>query len=129
MVYHTWDNQLTIDQNFPFRTYWRVSAQGLFRHPLGSYSNQLNLADVLGYSEEDIQQSGQAPPQLSQLTPLLPTCLLSLGLWCREQCSTKLNSFSPTGESQWHSSIPLQGFLFSRRVYQRLQRRSNQLFR
>lgn len=56
ITYRTWRNQLTVNESFPFRTYWRVSAHGLFRHPLGSYSNSLNLAAVMGYSSEDFQR-------------------------------------------------------------------------
>ncbi len=56
ITYRTWQNQLTVNESFPFRTYWRVSAHGLFRHPLGSYSNALNLAAVMGYSSEDFRQ-------------------------------------------------------------------------
>jgi lysophospholipase L1-like esterase len=51
--YLTWQNQLTINQSYPFRTFWRVSAHGIFRRPLGSYSNYLNLAELMGYSADD----------------------------------------------------------------------------
>jgi len=55
ITYRTWQNQLVVNESFPFRSYWRVSAHGLFRHPLGSYSNYLNLASVMGFSSEDFQ--------------------------------------------------------------------------
>jgi hypothetical protein len=34
--YRTFDNFITIDQNFPESAYFRVSAHGLFHHPIGS---------------------------------------------------------------------------------------------
>jgi hypothetical protein len=52
--YRTWQNNFTINQNFPFRTYWRVSAHGLFKNPLGKYSNHLNLTKVMGRTVKDI---------------------------------------------------------------------------
>lgn len=55
-VYHTWQNQMTFSRIYPFRTYWRVSAHGLFREPLGRYSNYLNLAKVLGISAENFHR-------------------------------------------------------------------------
>ena len=55
LVYRTWDTQMLIDQTYPSRTYWRVSAHGLFRHPFGTYSEPLNLATVMGYPSDDIQ--------------------------------------------------------------------------
>lgn len=51
--YRTWSNSFTIDQSFPFRTYWRVSAHGLFRHPLGLFSDCINLAQAMGTASED----------------------------------------------------------------------------
>ncbi|MGI6092953.1 MAG: SGNH/GDSL hydrolase family protein [Negativicutes bacterium] len=51
--YRTWKNNITIDKNFPFRTYWRVSAQGLFQRPLGYYSDSINLSQIMGISAED----------------------------------------------------------------------------
>ncbi|MDR3565514.1 MAG: GDSL-type esterase/lipase family protein [Negativicutes bacterium] len=55
ITYRTWQNQFTVNETFPFRTYWRVSAHGIFRHPLGTFSNYLNLATVMGRSGEDFQ--------------------------------------------------------------------------
>lgn len=54
--YRTWDNRLTLDQSFPFKTYWRVSAHGLFSHPLGNYSDYINLAQVTGATAEDFSK-------------------------------------------------------------------------
>jgi len=51
--YRTWSNQWTVNQSFPYRTYWRVSAQGLFAHPLGRYSESLSLTEVTGSTAED----------------------------------------------------------------------------
>lgn len=51
--YRTLKNQITIDRNFPFRTYWRVSAQGLFKRPLGQYSESLDLPSIMGITAQD----------------------------------------------------------------------------
>lgn len=52
-VYRTWSTSWTINQNFPYRTYWRVSAHGLLRKPLSLYSEPHNLAEIMGTSLED----------------------------------------------------------------------------
>jgi len=39
----TLDNCLNVDCRFPFHTYWRVGAYGIFRHPVGTYSNALEI--------------------------------------------------------------------------------------
>lgn len=44
--YRTWENKFVIDQKFPFRTYWRVTARSLLRLPVGRYSEAINLAEV-----------------------------------------------------------------------------------
>jgi lysophospholipase L1-like esterase len=54
--FRTWRNSFTVNENFPFRTYWRVSAHGLFRHPLGDYSDPLDLAKLMGQSVTDFQR-------------------------------------------------------------------------
>ncbi len=51
--YRTWRNNIPVDQNFPFRTYWRVSAQGIFRHPLGNYSNTIDMTQIMGITADD----------------------------------------------------------------------------
>ena len=51
--YRTLDNHLTINTSFPFQTYWRVSAHGLFGHPLGKYSDYINLAELTGTTAAD----------------------------------------------------------------------------
>jgi lysophospholipase L1-like esterase len=51
--FRTWRNTFTIDDNFPYRTYWRVSARGLFRHRLGVYSDFVDLARLMGRTVED----------------------------------------------------------------------------
>ena len=38
MQFWTLQNQWTVSQDFPFQTFWRVSAAGIFRRPLGSWS-------------------------------------------------------------------------------------------
>ncbi len=58
--YKTWNNQLTLDQSFPFKTYWRVSAHGLFNR-LGSYSDSINLAQVTGATVEDFSRYKPTP--------------------------------------------------------------------
>lgn len=65
--YRTWNNTITVDQDFPFQTYWRVSAQGIFRHPLGSYSDSINLAQVRGITAEDF---ANVKPQPTSLYPI-----------------------------------------------------------
>ena len=42
----TWRNQWTLPQDYPFRTYWRVSAAGLFQRPLGRWSEAVALHDA-----------------------------------------------------------------------------------
>lgn len=54
--YRTWDNTLTVNQSFPFRTYWRVSARGLFNNPIGSFSDPVNLAEVMKVTPKDFAQ-------------------------------------------------------------------------
>ena len=44
--YRTWKNQLPLDVNFPFHTYWRVSAQTLFHQPLGKYSDNIRVTQT-----------------------------------------------------------------------------------
>lgn len=51
--YRTWQNKITIDNNFPFNTYWRVSARGLFQRPLGYYSDSINLSQIMGITAQD----------------------------------------------------------------------------
>lgn len=53
--YRTFENSFTVNRTFPFRTYWRVSAQGLFRHPLGAYSETLDMAAVMGQPAIDFR--------------------------------------------------------------------------
>ncbi|MEN6413246.1 MAG: GDSL-type esterase/lipase family protein [Veillonellales bacterium] len=65
--YRTWNNTITVDRDFPFQTYWRVSAQGVFRHPLGRYSDSINLAQVMGITTEDF---ANVKPQPTSLYPV-----------------------------------------------------------
>ncbi|BBB92677.1 MAG TPA: GDSL-type esterase/lipase family protein [Methylomusa anaerophila] len=46
--YRTLDTRLVIKQNFPFHTFWRVSAHSLFHHPLGRCSDTLKFEDHTG---------------------------------------------------------------------------------
>lgn len=55
-AFRTWRSSFTISENYPFRTFWRVSAHGLFRHPLGAYSDSLDLAVLTGRSAVDFQR-------------------------------------------------------------------------
>lgn len=59
--YRTWKNQLPIDENFPFRTYWRVSAQSLFHNPLGKYSDHISLTEVSGQAAADFDRVKPTP--------------------------------------------------------------------
>ncbi len=59
--YRTWKNQLPIGENFPFRTYWRVSAQSLFHQPLGKYSDHIKLADTLNGTDADFDKVKPEP--------------------------------------------------------------------
>ena len=43
MRFRTFDNQMIVPQDFPFQTYWRVSAAGLFKRPLGRWSEPVAL--------------------------------------------------------------------------------------
>ncbi|MEG6584584.1 SGNH/GDSL hydrolase family protein [Dendrosporobacter sp. 1207_IL3150] len=77
--YQTWDNKLTIDQTFPFRTFWRVSAHGLFSHPIGSYSNTINLAQILGTTAEDFSKI--KPAATSHYTQSNPSAAQPMLTW------------------------------------------------
>lgn len=55
LVIRTWNNHLAVEEKGPFPTYWRVSAHGLFRHPLGAYSDTLDLAGLTGQPASDAQ--------------------------------------------------------------------------
>jgi lysophospholipase L1-like esterase len=64
--YRTWSNHWTVNQSFPYRTYWRVSAQGLFSRPLGRYSESLSLTEVTGSTAEDFSH---IKPQATSFYP------------------------------------------------------------
>lgn len=64
--YHTFDNQIIIDQTFPENAYLRVSAQSLFHHPLGFYSDLVTLAKI-----KPVADISSAPA----ITPLKPVAL------------------------------------------------------
>ncbi|HWR43833.1 GDSL-type esterase/lipase family protein [Sporomusa sp.] len=59
--YHTWKNQFSIDEHFPFHTYWRVSAQTLFHKPLGKYSNHISLTEASGRTAEEFDKVKPMP--------------------------------------------------------------------
>jgi lysophospholipase L1-like esterase len=42
--YFTWQNKYTLDKDLPKLSYLRVSAHGLFKQPIGSYSNTIAIA-------------------------------------------------------------------------------------
>ncbi|MCX7780201.1 MAG: GDSL-type esterase/lipase family protein [Negativicutes bacterium] len=54
-TFYTWKNSYIIANDFPFRTFWRVSAQGLFLHPLGQPSDPLSLAAVKEEPDADFR--------------------------------------------------------------------------
>lgn len=73
--YLTWNNHFTIERNFPFRTYWRVSARGLFYRPFGNYSDAINLVNTDELHSRDFNDVKPAitshyPPQAP--APLKP---------------------------------------------------------
>lgn len=59
--YRTWSNHWTVNQSFPYHTYWRVSAQGLFSRPIGRYSETLSLNDWIGASTVDFKRIKPTP--------------------------------------------------------------------
>ncbi|WP_425057749.1 hypothetical protein SCACP_22860 [Sporomusa carbonis] len=59
--YRTWKNRLTIDENFPFHTYWRVSAQTLFHKPLGKYSDHISLTEASGRTADTFENVKPTP--------------------------------------------------------------------
>ncbi len=65
-AYHTWHNQLAVDEHFPDYSYWRVSAQTLFHRPLGKYSDLVRLT---GAKEMQTDEARQARPQPTSLYP------------------------------------------------------------
>lgn len=77
--YHTWENKITIDQTFPFSTYWRVSAQGLFRRPLGHYSDSINLPQIMGISADDFHNI--KPIATTQYTSSAPAPIKPMLTW------------------------------------------------
>ncbi|MDF2568742.1 MAG: hypothetical protein K0R55_346 [Sporomusa sp.] len=64
--YRTWKNQFSIDDNFPFHTYWRVSAQTLFHKPLGRYSNHISLTEASG---RQVEEFDNVKPVVTSLYP------------------------------------------------------------
>ncbi|MDF2633898.1 MAG: hypothetical protein K0R78_772 [Pelosinus sp.] len=49
--YRTFENSLIINQNFPQSAHLRVSAHGLFHHPLGSYSDFIPIKETNSTNE------------------------------------------------------------------------------
>ena len=45
--YHTVNNQLIIDQAFPFPTYWRVSAKSILQQKLGRFSDPVTISSIV----------------------------------------------------------------------------------
>lgn len=80
--YRTWKNQLAIDENFPFSTYWRVSAQTLFHQPLGKYSDHINLIQTIGGTAADFDKVKPEPTSFypanapSSIRPMLTWTLV-----------------------------------------------------
>jgi lysophospholipase L1-like esterase len=52
--YRTFENSITINQNFPESAYLRVSAHSLFHHPLGSYSDFIPITKT-GMNQDAMQ--------------------------------------------------------------------------
>ena len=67
MKIRTLQNSWTLDQDFPFETYWRVSAVGFLRRPLGSWSKPVMLNNtssdrLIEFTAVKPQQEVPAPP-------------------------------------------------------------------
>lgn len=77
--YRTLQNHARIDQHYPFQTYWRVSAHSLFRHPLGAYSNHINLAQITGVPPLDF--SAVKPQSLTTFSIQDPATLHPVLRW------------------------------------------------
>lgn len=77
--YRTWQNNLVVSQNYPFRTYWRVSAHGLFKNLLGKYSNHLNLTKIMGKSTQDV--TNLKPSATSIFSPSNPASDTPMLTW------------------------------------------------
>ncbi|MBP1764656.1 MAG: hypothetical protein H6Q65_1714 [Firmicutes bacterium] len=77
--YSTWEETITINQNFPFRTYWRVSARGLFNNPIGFFSDAVNLAEVMKVTPKDFAQV--KPQILSHFSTVSPASATPMLAW------------------------------------------------
>lgn len=78
-TYYTWKNQFPIERTFPFQTYWRVSANGLFLHPLGKYSEPVNLTPS---PENTAKEFANTKPLItSQFTEARPASIRPVLTW------------------------------------------------
>lgn len=79
--YHTWNNTYPLNLNFPNNTYWRVSAQGIFAHPIGQYSDVIQLADITGVNPK--QTDNIKPTLLSNYTEQTPAAIQTILQWSK----------------------------------------------
>ena len=79
--YYTLKNDYPVNLNFPHNTYWRISAQGLFAHPLGLPSDDVYLAQVSGTNTEQISTS--KPTLLSNYSVKNPASCQTLLEWTK----------------------------------------------
>jgi len=79
MRFRTVDNQYTLLQDFPFQTYWRVSAVGLFSRPLGRWSEPVDINSAAFQPAVDFST---VKPRLSSTTlPEKPVGPQPILLW------------------------------------------------
>lgn len=78
-TYYTWKNQFPIERTFPFQTYWRVSANGLFRHPIGKYSEPVNLTSALETASKEFANT--KPLITSHFTEAQPASARPILTW------------------------------------------------
>lgn len=64
----TWNKNLPLGNDYPFTTYWRVSARGLFHRPLGHWSDTVRHYNMTG---PFVQLPAQPRPQQLQVAASL----------------------------------------------------------
>ncbi len=114
--YRTFDNFITIDQNFPESAYFRVSAHGLFHHPIGLYSDLLPITEA-NFNAEAVQDK---PRSLSNYPATAPAPNIPMLLWTvlpgAVYYELELLSAPPENPNDIYTSNNYQIF-FSREVF------------
>lgn len=59
LSYRTLQNVITVDENFPDSAYIRVSAHSLFHHPLGLYSDALDILQMKSAEAQEVKPVSQ----------------------------------------------------------------------